>query len=46
MTVVLVDPRRPLLNRALIGDNLFRISVWNSQLELARAALQDMDPAE
>ncbi len=34
----------PLLRVGLLGDNLFRVEVWNSQLATARAALQDVEP--
>jgi riboflavin kinase/FMN adenylyltransferase len=33
----------PLLRRGLLGENKFRVSVWNSDLDIARAALQDME---
>jgi len=36
----------PLLRLGILHANRFRIEVWNSQLELARAALQDADRAE
>jgi riboflavin kinase / FMN adenylyltransferase len=36
----------PLLNLGILGHNRFRITVWNSQLEQARAVFQDTDPGE
>jgi len=32
----------PLLRFALLGENRFRIEVWNSELELARCVLQEI----
>jgi len=36
----------PLLRLGLLGENTFRIEVWNSQLELARDVLQNVSPSE
>ena len=36
----------PLLRVGLLGENRFRIEVWNSQLELARTAFRDSAVSE
>lgn len=33
----------PLLMLGILGENRFRVEVWNSQLELGRAVLQDLN---
>jgi len=38
--------KAPLLMLGILGENRFRIEVWNSQLELARAVLQDAESGE